>query len=250
MAAVVYRYRWLGIDPVDIFSQIPPGPSAIPGFPSTQTFLDITYDTSFPKADLDSILLRKGWVYFSTNPSIYASLLQGSGSPEGSVSAGPGSLYQDIDTNSSPNTTASLFVKLTGSGNTGWYGIGSGLVTRQVIEERLTTDQSTSSGTLSDLLSISITTLSGFLEIYASASVTGSNSGSLVLDLDGTTIPNGGAGILSNLGNPNIIKRVAVSAGSHTVKLRWSTGGSGNVQCRPVTQSSTEHATLLVRETS
>lgn len=57
-----------------------------------------------------------------TNGAELTRLLQGAGSPEGVVTAGPGVLYADT-------TNGQLYVKNTGTGNTGWTLLNSaGLV--------------------------------------------------------------------------------------------------------------------------
>lgn len=48
--------------------------------------------------------------------------LQGSGSPDGAVTAGPGSTYRDA-------TNGVLYVKVTGTGNTGWSNLSTGSTT-------------------------------------------------------------------------------------------------------------------------
>ena len=48
-------------------------------------------------------------------------ILQGTGSPEGAVSAVVGSIYQRVD----GGANTSVYVKETGSGNTGWTALGA-----------------------------------------------------------------------------------------------------------------------------
>ena len=83
-----------------------------------------------------------------TNTAIYFS----NGSPEGAVTADPGS----IDLNQAGGTRTSAWVKESGTGNTGWAGIGTASDTLQTITDRgaTTTDNLTLSGivTTGDLL--------------------------------------------------------------------------------------------------
>uniref|UniRef100_A0A6M3L3I4 Putative pectate lyase n=1 Tax=viral metagenome TaxID=1070528 RepID=A0A6M3L3I4_9ZZZZ len=64
------------------------------------------------------------WVHGADNIALglgsnaFVAIESGAGSPEGAVSAGPGSLY--LNTNGGAGTT--LYVKESGSGNTGWVG--------------------------------------------------------------------------------------------------------------------------------
>lgn len=69
---------------------------------------DPAYDVSANAWNDDHAVPAEGFTLGSGGPSISA----GSGSPEGVVTAEPGSLYLD--------TTGGLYVKASGSGNTGW----------------------------------------------------------------------------------------------------------------------------------
>jgi len=67
--------------------------------------------TVFP----DLTLMSPGGVQGPIGPSVAANpgLYSGNGSPEGVVTAVPGSIYTDV-------LTGNLYKKLTGNGNTGW----------------------------------------------------------------------------------------------------------------------------------
>ena len=52
----------------------------------------------------------------STSPTLSQLLKYGTGSPEGAVTANPGTMYL----NQSGGASATLYVKETGTGNTGW----------------------------------------------------------------------------------------------------------------------------------
>lgn len=124
MAAIVYRYKWAGFYPFTIQAQVNTTSSFTVQRPSAQSLLDVDYDDTFPKVDLDGAMAALGWEYVSTNPAVpIAGLYQGAGSPEGAVTANVGALYQDTNTNPTPTLTPTLWVKTSGTGNTGWSGI-------------------------------------------------------------------------------------------------------------------------------
>lgn len=89
-------------------------------FPSVSTVTYASLDSGYLQHWSDARSVRHGGpVSFginatSVNPTIFA----GTGSPESVVSANPGSLYL----NRSGGTAVSLYVKESGSGNTGWIG--------------------------------------------------------------------------------------------------------------------------------
>lgn len=50
-------------------------------------------------------------------------VINGSGNPEGAVAAPPGSMF--LNANGNTGSEYALYIKESGTGNTGWYGIGS-----------------------------------------------------------------------------------------------------------------------------
>jgi len=125
-----------------------------------------------------------------------------------------------------------------------------GIVICQSLEAIVTTDQSTTSNSFADVLSQAITTSAGFLQISTSISSNAISVGcSFRLTLDGVAISNGGAGHDVGLGGNAILKRVAISAGVHTVALQYKAGVLGTVQIRPASTDN-EHASLWVEEVS
>lgn len=78
--------------------------------------------------DTPAIAIKNNQLFFWTGyfwqiaSSDIAGVLSGTGSPEGVVTASVGTLYRRLD----GTTNATLYVKESGSGNTGWVAIGAG----------------------------------------------------------------------------------------------------------------------------
>lgn len=127
-----------------------------------------------------------------------------------------------------------------------------GVVVREVQEKRLITDETTTSTSFVDLLSIPITTDDGFIEAYATASTNVLIAlGAFRLTLDGVPFVAGGCGVpIGAVGSISIIKRAPVTAGVHTVALQWRAGVGGTLRVRPNAFPDVEHATLLIKETN
>jgi hypothetical protein len=111
----------------------------------------------------------------------------------------------------------------------------------QTVVSRLGSDQTTTSATFVDLLSLSITTTADSkLLIWAafttSFSVALSKSGALRLTIDGTEVLQGGEEEYTAAQSGAIVYlATGLSADAHTIKLQWriNTAGDGTFQCRP-----------------
>lgn len=121
----------------------------------------------------------------------------------------------------------------------------------QSIAKELNDDASTSSPDYGNLLSKTITSYGGELEITANFSVsvsTNSTDAKFRLTIDND--PKGGAIIsppaASRGGTGSISIRVTLAAGEHTIRLQWL-ATAGTVYCRPVTVPG-EYATLRIVE--
>jgi hypothetical protein len=121
----------------------------------------------------------------------------------------------------------------------------------------LAVDSSTSSTAFADLVSVPITTTTGqVLLVWASFSaspVAVADAALFRITLDG--VAQAGAGITMNVNNPEsgaITLRISgVALGAHTLVLQWRSSNPGfGVQIRPVTSPSSEHASLVVAETT
>ncbi|MCB1249304.1 MAG: hypothetical protein KDB36_07845, partial [Acidimicrobiales bacterium] len=77
-----------------------------------------------------------------------AAILSGSSSPEGAVTAKVGSLYMRSD----GSTGTTLYVKESGTGNTGWVAVASGTMSGSAILSALASVDGTGSGLDADLL--------------------------------------------------------------------------------------------------
>jgi len=129
-------------------------------------------------------------------------------------------------------------------------GLSNSSIVRRILETRVGVDTTTTSTVFVDLLSIVLTTDAGFLEIESTVA---SNSITVLsfirVALDGVSVPDSETVQLVGDSSSSILKRVAVTAGTHTVSLQWRTTILGTLQVRPVTNPQ-EHATLLIREVS
>jgi len=122
-----------------------------------------------------------------------------------------------------------------------------GVIIRQELSTKLLVDDSTTSAVFVDLLSIPIETEVGVLTVIASACSTNLITlGYLRITIDGIPV----AGGAHDLGTQNMFLavRVPITAGAHTVTLRWRVDALGTQSARPVTFPEAEFATLLVRE--
>jgi len=169
-------------------------------------------------------------------------------------------VYEDADVQGNLNVGTGLSV-----GNPGIFSEGPIIsrVTANILQAGavdLVADQTTTSASLVDLSgsTFTITTSIGSkLSISASfamsnTSAVGSNN-RVALLIDGSVVKNAtfSTPAIANQFCCGAIEHMAsLSAGSHTVKLQWSTT-AGTVQCRPITAAPTsEHATLKYIELS
>jgi hypothetical protein len=114
----------------------------------------------------------------------------------------------------------------------------------------ITANTTTTSTSLVTLKTTTLTTGAGYLNIYATFSTSNATAGStnnFILNIDGSA-SNGSSVLATDVADCGVIyKKIAVSAGSHTVILQWSvSAGTGMV--RPV-NTIAEHASLLIVET-
>jgi hypothetical protein len=125
----------------------------------------------------------------------------------------------------------------------------------QSVWNEISADTTTTSTTLVDLISVSITTGANQLLIWFSASLSMSVSGSgyrvrFSLQLDGAVIR---GFIINPLGGsipycvPYVYKKTGITAAAHTVKIQWCVVGSTTARIRPVT-TILEHCSLMVAE--
>lgn len=136
--------------------------------------------------------------------------------------------------------------------------LGSSQNLVQVVQASISSDQSTTSSSLVDISGASVTlTTTGNTKLdikvsfsMSNASALGSNN-RIALLVDGVVVKNSAfsSPLLSNFvqGGGIVYLTGIVSAGSHTIKLQWS-NTTGTTQCRVVTASTTEHATIVVME--
>jgi hypothetical protein len=133
------------------------------------------------------------------------------------------------------------------------------VVTRQVQSVLLGSDEQTSSTLFADVPGMFVnlnTTQPAFLEIEASFSVrflAPNTSASMRLLVDGAQVAGFGLNATdANLdGGAFTIRVPAFIQGAHSVRLQWRiTSIAGTVAIRPLTNQQTEHASLVVRETS
>lgn len=128
----------------------------------------------------------------------------------------------------------------------------------QTLEGRVTTNISTTSTTLVDMTGASVTmSISAGSKVFIEASYSTSTASvlgattTLVLDIDGATDEGSASSftLLANSTQGGAFTRLktGLSAGSHTFKLKWATSTS-TAQCRPVSNPTTEHATIVVME--
>jgi hypothetical protein len=118
-------------------------------------------------------------------------------------------------------------------------------------------DQTTTSVTWTDLLTLNMTTEGGFLIVNATACFTMSNASQrgmyMRLVIDGVEMRAMATGSDSvSLGKAlTIAYRKAVTAGAHTIKIQWRTNNASyTLRCRPVTAPDVEHCCLVVQEVS
>jgi len=148
--------------------------------------------------------------------------------------------------------------RLTGTkgdqGDAGAPGFGVVIQTKAI---KLAADQTTTSTSFVDLVGASVTLTIGanpvIIMASVSASISAANNGyQIEIDVDGS--PEGAAGEDAKTANKQSTttytgKTAVLTAGAHTVKIRWRTSG-GTLQCRPSTNPTLEHASLVVMEVS
>jgi hypothetical protein len=111
----------------------------------------------------------------------------------------------------------------------------------QTVSARLGSDQTTTSATFVDLLSLSVTTsASSKLLIWASwgasFSVYVATSAMIRLTIDGTEVLRGGEEEWTAVQSGGFVYlATGLSAAPHTIKLQWriATAGDGTFRCRP-----------------
>ena len=124
-----------------------------------------------------------------------------------------------------------------------------GIILRQEIGAKITTDESTTSTSFVDLITVPITTEAGVLGLIANASSLAVISlGYFRVTVDGVAVA-GGAHLLG-LANLFLGVRVPITAGSHTVKLQWRTDALGTHSISAASLPEAHFANLLVREMS
>ena len=118
-----------------------------------------------------------------------------------------------------------------------------------------TADVSTTSASFVDMTGITVTLTTGanFVMIWFSALFSTSSAGAVAdfrLMVDGVSQgggsmkPGGSSGLIASM-----VRRVTVTAASHTIKIQWRTS-AGTVSCLPTTNPDTAHNTLIVAEVS
>lgn len=129
-------------------------------------------------------------------------------------------------------------------------------ITRTLLQtqfKEVTVDTTTTSTSLVDLLSQSLTTTAGSsLLINVSASISNSSANrniDIQLMIDGVAVRGAGTRV-TGTGIPGslaiVYKKVGLAAGNHTIKVRWRTDGS-TARVRPIA-SVNEHASLMIQE--
>lgn len=124
----------------------------------------------------------------------------------------------------------------------------------QTAAAKLAADASTAFTTWQDLLTLGITTEANYLLIWAMGSFSMSANNryaDIRITLDGSPLSAAGFRYVAVESVASCVSaRQSVTAGAHTVKVQWRVdpSSSGSVQCRPVTHSDDESATLLIEE--
>lgn len=117
-------------------------------------------------------------------------------------------------------------------------------------EDHIATDQATLTATsFTDLLTVTKTTGAGNADIWFECQGTATTAAaSFQLVVDGVSLTGYLRSIPVGTSQVAISARVSVTAASHTFKIQYKVGSSGNLAIRPQTQA--EGATLLVQETA
>ena len=162
-----------------------------------------------------------------------AAILSGSATPEGAVTAKVGSLYMRSD----GSTGTTLYVKESGTGNTGWVAVASGTMSGSAILSALASVDGAGSGLDADLLdgnhaSAFATSGHNHSGVYEAVGV----AAALVDDLSGvsdasTARTNLGLGDLATLDEVGVADITATGTADSTTYLRgdgtWSTPAGG-----------------------
>lgn len=123
----------------------------------------------------------------------------------------------------------------------------------------LAADGSTTSATFATLLTTSVTTTGGNLDVQFFASILNLSPGAVnqfQLQVDGVTLnqgssmqADGGTLAATASAGPMVLDCLAtgLAAGSHTVAVLWATS-AGTLRCRPVASAANEYAVLKIRE--
>ena len=178
----------------------------------------------------------------------------------GNLSSGAIQATESLDVVGSTTIGSGLYV-----GNEGILSEGpiTSKVTANILQSgsvNLSADQTTTSASLGDITgsTFTITTsISSKLKIYVSYSMSNTTAAGsinrIALLIDGSVVKNSTfstPAIANQYGTGAIVHQASLSAGSHTVKLQWSTS-AGTLQCRPVTSAiNNEHVTLDYMELS
>lgn len=161
------------------------------------------------------------------------------------------------DTQVIPAGVANGLLKRTAA-NDGWefktaaqLGVAPTLL--QTTFTELTLDTPTGSGTFVDLLTQAITIQAGsVLLIHFTASASNTSNATTIdfqITIDAAAVRGTGMRtVAANIpsGNAIVYRKTGLSAGAHTVKVQWRTGG-GQARIRPATTVN-EHASLVIQE--
>lgn len=161
------------------------------------------------------------------------------------------------DTQVIPAGVADGLLKRTAA-NTGWefktaaqLGIAPTLL--QTTFTELTLDTTTGLGTFGDLLTQVITIQAGSILLIHFTASAGNTSTATTIDFQITidAVAARGTGMRTvainvPMGNAIVYRKTGLSAGLHTIKVQWRTGG-GSARIRPATTVN-EHASLMIQE--
>ena len=224
--------------------------------------LSATRTLSIPKAtgSVDGYLAQGDWTIFNNKQPAgsYITALTGdvTASGPGSVAAtvvrtpALKSATTDVNVSSATAPLANQVLIATSSTAATWkYGP---LV--QVVETNITGDSTNNvlSPTFTDLLSSTITTGANFVIIRFTASGDNTNNGRAVkfrITVDGTVVA-GSAFWVTTAGNSSsmaIQRKVAVTAGSHTIKAQWQPSAN-TARISVATRPDQDHACMIIEE--
>ena len=137
------------------------------------------------------------------------------------------------------------------AGSSHWKGLSS---TGVPAYNETSTDVSTSSTSFVDLMSMSVPTTGGDLIIYAAISgshtAAATRTSEVVVTVNGVNV---GGTVIYTTANTQTVSGVilcgaVLSAGLHTVALRWRTTGSGSVRVRTGSLPDRERAAIAIYE--